>query len=643
MGGMPLSDRFRPADVDSALLARWLFLLVWVLSAANGLHYLDRGWLPQDLGTLGQSAMRVLGGQWPHRDFEDVYTGGLALLDALGFKALGISAMTLRWVIFAVYLAWIPAVWYLARRLAGPVLAAAATLLAAAWTLPVYAEGMPSWYNLFLATFGTAALFRWVEVRHRRWLFAAGLAGGLSIVIKIVGLYYVAGGLVFLAYAELSSTPEEPAPGGRAGSRAYRTFLVVCALAMAALVVGLVVRAMRVVGLLRFGIPALAPALTLAFWIGVRRGPASADSAGTGRGWRRLAALAIPFLAGVTLPVALFVLPYAVSGALGDLYRGLFVLPTRRFLFAQWEGLWGHGVGVAVALAAVAWIAWGPPRGRTARLLAAACGALVLGGALAASGHVRVYRVLWETLWWLPLWVTLAAAAKVLTTRAPSTRDRQLFALFAVYGLASLIEIPFAAPVYFFFSAPLLVLLALGLAGHSSAPRRAWLLAELAFFLGFTVLRLDPGFIRNLGFQPNHAVENDVLELPRSGGLRVDSADAHDYPELVGLIDALAGGPYIYATPDCPEVYFLSGHLNPTPTLFEFFDPERNTPARILATLDRAGVRVVVINRDPFFSKPVSPELVAGLRKRYPLARAVGRFLVVWKPPAAAPHRPNAP
>ena len=43
-----------------------VFLLAFLLSAAYMFSYSKRGWLPEDDGTLGQSALRVLQGQLPH-------------------------------------------------------------------------------------------------------------------------------------------------------------------------------------------------------------------------------------------------------------------------------------------------------------------------------------------------------------------------------------------------------------------------------------------------------------------------------------------------------------------------------------------------------------------------------------------------
>ena len=104
---------------------------VWVASAILGGTYLYRGWIPGDAGAIGHAAERVLGGELPHRDFIDVYTGGQALLNALGFRLFGVGIPTMRLILFVAFLAWVPTVWYIARRFVGLMLAAATTLLAA--------------------------------------------------------------------------------------------------------------------------------------------------------------------------------------------------------------------------------------------------------------------------------------------------------------------------------------------------------------------------------------------------------------------------------------------------------------------------------------------------------------------------------
>ena len=50
---------------------------------------LNHGWVPLDDGTLAQSAQRVLLGQLPHRDYAELYTGGLSFLNAGVFWVTG--------------------------------------------------------------------------------------------------------------------------------------------------------------------------------------------------------------------------------------------------------------------------------------------------------------------------------------------------------------------------------------------------------------------------------------------------------------------------------------------------------------------------------------------------------------------------
>ena len=620
-----------PAD-----LLRWLPLAIWVVSMVNAIAYLDRGWFPHDLGSVAHPAQRVLLGELPHRDFDDVYTGGLAFLGAAAFRLLGESAMAVRWMLLGAYAVWVPALWMVARALAGPWAAAAVTLLGAAWTLPMYAEGMPSWYNLFLATFALLALMRYAGDRRRRWLFWAGVAAGASILFKVIGLYAVAASLLGIAWLEDASRPAPTEAAPRSADALYRWFIAACALALAAVVVGLAARAMGRAGLARFGLPAAAAPLVAAWAVRRHTGVPSRER------FRDLARAALPLAAGVAVALAPFLLFYAFRGALDDLYRGVFVLPRRRLADAAWVGLRGGAVGIALAAATVAAVAFVPRAGRRTRRACAGLAAMVGLGALAASGVPRVYLALWHGLWWLPPFVALAAGAALVRGRDP-----RAFLALAAFGLASLVEIPFAAPIYFFYAAPLLALLGLALAGGSRG-REAWLLGVAGFLLAFTALRLDPGFVRHLGLQPARHDQTEELHIPRGGGLRVDASARDEIETVVGMVEALAPGSYIYATPDAPELYVLTGRRNPTRTLFEFLDPEPGTRVqRVLEALDRTGVELVVINRRPLFSGPVSPDLVAGLQARYPMAREVGRFLVVWRsatppalPAAGAPARP---
>ena len=178
------------------------YLLAWAAAAIYLWRFAGRGWIPHDDGMLAQIAERILAGQLPHRDFDDPYTGGLGYLHAMAFLVFGARILSLRIVLFLAALAWIPAVFAVARRFVSPSSAAFVTAAAVAWTMPNYFASMPSYYNLFFATWGTAALLRHLDTNSRIWLFVAGLCGGLSFLVKSSGLYFVGAAIIFLLYRE---------------------------------------------------------------------------------------------------------------------------------------------------------------------------------------------------------------------------------------------------------------------------------------------------------------------------------------------------------------------------------------------------------------------------------------------------------
>src|SRR6266478_4581944 len=204
---------------------RFLFVLVFALSALYMAHELKRGWVPWDEGTLAQCAGRVLRGELPHRDYHEGYTGGLSYLNAAAFRVFGENLASMRYVLFVFFLAWIPAHYYAASRFVSAPVAGAVTLLAVAWGPPNYAAAMPSWYNLFFATFGLAALLHYIEGKRKPWLFVAGLCGGLSFLFKTAGLLFVAAVFLFLLFREQTACGGKPAH--RSEIVRYRDFILV--------------------------------------------------------------------------------------------------------------------------------------------------------------------------------------------------------------------------------------------------------------------------------------------------------------------------------------------------------------------------------------------------------------------------------
>src|SRR6478609_658945 len=164
---------------------RRLPVIVILLAAVLLASDLNQGWVPHDEGALGQSAERVLAGQVPHRDFDEIYTGALAYMHALSFSIAPHASTTMRAPVFVFALFWVAAMYAIARRFVPPVGAAIVAITALVWSVPNYPAALPSWFNLFFATFGTLALLRNRETGRRHWLVLAGMAGGISFLFKL--------------------------------------------------------------------------------------------------------------------------------------------------------------------------------------------------------------------------------------------------------------------------------------------------------------------------------------------------------------------------------------------------------------------------------------------------------------------------
>ena len=187
---------------------------------------LNHGWVPLDDGTLAQSAQRVLLGELPHRDFAELYTGGLSFLNAGVLWVAGDNLFWLRVPMFLLFLVYLPCVYLIARRFASPAVATLAALFAVAWGPPVYPAAMPSWYTLYLAVIGAYFLVRHHESGGRGWLLAAGVAGGLSIACKITGVWYVLAVAVYLVYRAQARDAASEARQRSTGRSAMRIVFV---------------------------------------------------------------------------------------------------------------------------------------------------------------------------------------------------------------------------------------------------------------------------------------------------------------------------------------------------------------------------------------------------------------------------------
>lgn len=598
--------------------------LVWIACVSYAAVHLRHGWVPHDAGALSQSAQRVLDGQLPHRDFDDIYTGGLSYLNAAAFRVFGTSLLAMRMALLVTFAVWLLTVYAIARRVSTVPLALAMMMLAAAWSIPVYPEAMPSSYNLFFATFGVMAMFRYLDTERRRWLFIAGICAALSCLIKITGLYFVAAGLFFIAYREQNaSRPRaDNVPHGRIGS-VVLTILIV--LFNGALLV-LVRRALGPDVVAQFVLPSASLSCLLAWreW----RAPAAS--------WRpRLASagrLLLPFVAGLLLPIAIWLVPYIVSHSLRALAYGVFVLPTRRVRFTLVKPVGWMGFAVLVAEGA---IMMRVARDASAHTRLVAEIATVVGFMVApiAATIGAVYLIAW-----FPLRVLVPLAAVFATwyltrrerQRGGSVTEERIFLLASTAAMCGLIQFPYATPLYFFYVGPLAALAVIALAGRGTPRLRRCAVAGALSYALFAALRIHPPTGHSAGLMFTADQQHALLSLER-GGVKVTPSDSAMYESLVRALRDHSRSAYTYASPDCPQVYFLSGLRNPTRTLFDFFDDHLGRTPRILKELAAHDVTAIAINDQPEFSGPMPADLEAALDTRYPFAEQIGTFTVRWR------------
>jgi hypothetical protein len=598
-------------------------LLVWLTCAAYEGALLKRGWVPHDDGSFALSAQRVLEGEMPHLDFDELYTGGLTYLNAAAFRVLGANFATLRWMLFLFFLAWVPAVFYIASRLVQPLAAGLVTCLAVAASVPLYSAPVPSWYNLFFATFGTAAVLCFLESSNRWWLAIAGLCAGLSFVVKISGLYFLAAIFLFEIFLEQT---ESQSSSRRRAVQGYSIFITVGLLAFV-LVLFKTVASANPAYIAHFILPGVSVALFL-LWseFNYSHGPSA-------NRFRRLAGLIGPVLVGFLAPIIAFLIPYVRAGSLHSFLVGVFVSPTKRFSFAALHPthLRAMNLIATVALGTLLYVASKPRTFSRRQQIILLC---VLFGLIAAAGPVRpIYSFIWSSMVLLvPVAAVIAVIVLAYATELEPTKRQRLFLLISVLALTSLIQFPFAAPIYFCYVTPLILIAVVGLCSLRASQNDFAFAAVLIFYIAFWVFRATPGFIYNLGLRYAPNQQTATLTLPRAGALRVDPELADEYARLIPLIQQHATGNYIYAGPDAPEVYFLAGKRNPTRTLFDFLDQDTtNHNQNILDAIARDEVNVIAVREQPYFSRPLSPQLVQALAVEFPNVQMVGEFQVRWR------------
>jgi hypothetical protein len=615
------------AAAQGSLVRLTVLAVILIIAGIYAGFHISRGWAPSDDGTLSQSALRVMQGQLPHRDFAEVYTGGLSFIHALAFRAFGVNLMSLRICVFLFFLAWLPAVYYIALRFTSAIAAGVITLLLVAWSYPNYPAAMPSWYNLFFATFGAAALLRYLEARTRRWLFVAGVCGGVSIVIKVIGAYYVAGALLFLAFLEQSEsrqrsaeeTAEERPEADSKNSWPYRVFSVSALLLFLVTLVYVLHSRLGMAESYHFVLPSAA--VVGLILLGERN-----VRAGTAQRFKTIFRAVSPFLCGVITPVIVFLLPYARSGAIGQFLSGVTSSAITRSVELGLLRPVSVEKGI-FALALVGMVAAAMYLREFQGKLVSAAVALGLAVLLVkAEASDQIILGVWYSAATLTPLVVLLGAAVVLAAgkRSGPTKLQQqrIVLLISLAAVCTLVQYPWAASIYLSYSLPLTLLAAVAIVATArKQPGTHVLAAVTGFYLVFGVVMLVPDYV----YEFTHKVGRmDELHLERAGGLRINYAA--NFADLTHFLQQHSPNGLMYAGNDCPELYFLSGLKNVTR------DDGGAPPEEVLKALQSDNLKLVVINEGPLFpSARMNPEVRAEVMRKFPHSVQAGFFHVFWR------------
>lgn len=620
----PLLGRWPQIDSKALMAARTAFVLFIV--AYLVLHF-DQGWVPHDEGAFAQSAQRVLDGDLPHRDFAELYTGGLTFFNAGVLDVFGPNIMWLRVPLVLLFLLYLYVVYLLSRRLATPTVSALVVLFALSWGLPTYPAAVPSWYLLVFAVLGTYCLVSFHETRKTAWLFGAGVFGGLSICVKVTGFWYIFAAALFLAFLE---------PCGSAGvdsriwTSRHRLFALGIPISAFGLSVAIMRRHLGSAELVNLLLPVMAVCAVSIY--------AALRDASIGQEKpllpleRALAYLSL----GISIPVAILLIPYLVTGSVSDLLVGVFWTPQARLDAGSNEYMSTQSasyviLGLAVLGFVVCAILLRRKVGRIADIWLTILPLL----AVVWAGTLVGYQAVWHTARaLLPCVVVLGVIAITRTIgsdRGNSSFQPVAYLLLAMTAFLALNQFPFGAPIYFCYVASIVVLAAIAvlrLIGIENSVVPGAILMTLVL-IGFT--RLDNGDVRTLGWTPAVRPQDVILD-PQRASIRVSSSERDVYRSAAALLEEHSRGRFAFAGPDTPELYVLSGLRNPTRSLFDALDPTDSARGqRLVATLLAHGVTAIAINLEPTFSRPLDEPTLTKLRSLFPRSAQVSQFEIRWR------------
>lgn len=160
------------------------------------LLYFNRSTNLLDEGSQAAQALRIMQGELIYRDFFTVVTPGSYYTVAWLFQIFGTNLMVMRWAVLVLGLGILVAALVAARHVMAWPFAAAAALMTSVWGWFLVAPNFYSWEAAFFALIALVCYLRSVAGSRPAWIFWAGIAAGVTVLVKQNVGAYTATGLV---------------------------------------------------------------------------------------------------------------------------------------------------------------------------------------------------------------------------------------------------------------------------------------------------------------------------------------------------------------------------------------------------------------------------------------------------------------
>jgi hypothetical protein len=175
--------------------------VAFAIAAWFWLTYFNRNTNLLDEGSTAAQALRIINGDLIYRDFFTVVTPGSYYTVAWLFRIFGEQLMVLRWAALVTGLGIFLIAYYIARRISAWPFAAAAALMTTVWGWFLCA---PNFYSFQGALFSLIALACYVYgAPSWRWMIWAGVATGITALVKQNTGAYTAIGLLITTWASM--------------------------------------------------------------------------------------------------------------------------------------------------------------------------------------------------------------------------------------------------------------------------------------------------------------------------------------------------------------------------------------------------------------------------------------------------------